>query len=90
MQEQLETEILALILDFACDLDRATQLGEALDSLQIIELVSGLEARFAIEVTDDDLLDQDAWLQTVASVASFIRAKQDRSQHLTAVVAVQS
>jgi len=46
-----------------------------IDSLAAIEFMVYLEERFRIVITDDDLLMQEDWMQTVGSVVEFIERK---------------
>lgn len=47
--------------------------GDALDSLAIAELVSFLEARFGIRVSDDDLMPEN--FKTIDEIVAFVAAK---------------
>lgn len=49
------------------------QLG--LDSLGIIECLTALEDTFGIQLSDDDLMKQEEWMQTVESLTEFIGSK---------------
>lgn len=47
--------------------------GDILDSLAIVELVSFLEARFGIQVSDDDLMPEN--FKTIDEIVAFVAAK---------------
>ncbi len=51
------------------------QMNLGLDSLAIIELLVAIEETFGIRMSDEDLLNQDQWMQTVNSVFSFVTAR---------------
>lgn len=46
-----------------------------LDSLAMIELVNEIEESFGISVSDEELLNQEEWMQNVGSIVMFIDAK---------------
>jgi acyl carrier protein len=46
---------------------------DVLDSLAIVELVSFLEAKFGIQVSDDDLVPEN--FRTVDEIVAFVAAK---------------
>jgi len=48
--------------------------SDALDSLAIAELVAFLEARFGIQVSDDDLMPEN--FKTIDEIAAFVVAKR--------------
>lgn len=81
-QENVSTVIEVLvdtlgIADRASSLDAATPLfGELpeLDSLGVVELALTLEARFGIEIADEDITGEV--FETVGSLAGFVTAKQ--------------
>jgi len=48
--------------------------SDILDSLAIVELVSFLEARFGIRVSDDDLMPEN--FKTIDEIVAFVDAKR--------------
>ena len=51
------------------------QLDLGMDSLALIELLIALEETLGIFFSDEDLLHQEDWTQTVGSVAEFVGGK---------------
>ena len=47
-----------------------------IDSLGMLDLVSALEAEFAIAISDEELLPEN--FQTVANIASFVARKTEK------------
>lgn len=51
------------------------QVDLGLDSLAMIELLIAIEETFEIFITDEDLINQDQWMQTVNSVIEYMMPK---------------
>lgn len=46
-----------------------------LDSLEIISLTVHVEKYFNIVISDDDLLNQEKWMQTIGTIVDFVKSK---------------
>ena len=57
----------------AIERDEDLLASDVLDSLMIVELVSFLETRFRIQVSDDDLLPEN--FKTVNEIVAFVERK---------------
>ena len=53
------------------------QVDLGLDSLQIIECLTAIEDTFGITITDNELIEQEEWMQTAGTLIDFIRCKLD-------------
>jgi acyl carrier protein len=83
LQEQVETHILSIVLrEFRGGMDQTTEFkadtpllgkGLGLDSLEVLRLVTQIEAEFGIEVQDEELTV--GLFSTVGSLAEHVRGK---------------
>lgn len=72
-------------IEILTNTDSLQEIG--LDSLAMIELINSLEAEFGISISDEDLLNQEEWMQSICTIQEFIEARLTEKQDLPPVVA---